>query len=132
MKVKEITVGTARKLGLPGYSSLDVSAFVTVTLENGDIPADAYKRAWDTIEEQVIGRIEAKGLESPVAKEAQNPSDPADWLEHKSPEEQKASIKSAKRLKEMETKLKIDSKAVTTAVAVNTVPSVMPTKRGGD
>ena len=56
-KVKEISVGTSRKIGLPGYSSYDVSAFVTVTLEEGDKPKDAYKRAWDTVDGQVIKHI---------------------------------------------------------------------------
>lgn len=126
MKVKEITVSTARKLGLPGYSSLDVAAAVTVTLEDGDEPTEAYKRAWDTVEGQVVGRIQLKGLESPVAAEAQDKSNPQDWLDHESPEEQKAKINAAKRLKEVE-KLRVtavDSSAV--------IPSVMPTRKGGD
>ena len=121
-KIKELTVGTARKMGLPGYSSFDVSAFVTVSLENGDLPADAYKRAWEIVEKQVIDRIKAKGLESPVAAEAQKPENPNDWLEHQTPEEQKFKIKAAKRLEEVQQKLK----------PVSTIPSIKPSMRGGE
>lgn len=122
MKVTEITVGTGRKLGLPGYSSLDISAFVTVTLEGKEDVQEAYKRAWNTVEEQVIGRIKVKGLESPVAAESQNKEKPTDWLEHDTPEQQRLKISSAKKLTETEEKLK--------AASIDKIPSIMPTRKG--
>lgn len=122
MKVKEISVGTARKLGLPGYSSYDVNAFVTVTLEDGDLPADAYKRAWDTVDEQVVGRIKSKGLESPIAAESQNPDDPADWLNHDTPDQQQKKIESQKKIQEMLKGTKDTLKNI----------SVKPTQKGGE
>jgi hypothetical protein len=127
MKVKEITVGTSRKLGLPGYSSFDVSAFVTVSLGKNDDVQNAYNKAWATVEKQVIDRVEAKGLESPVAAEAQDEKDPADWLEHASPDEQRQKIKATKKLDETESNLKKE--------AANRIPSVFPAsqlKMGGE
>jgi len=131
MKVKEITVSTSRKLGLPGYSSFDVSAFVTVSLEKGDDVQKIYLRAWETVEKQVLSRITDKGLESPVAKEAQDPDDPQDWLEHESPDEQKSKIRSAKKVKEMKEDLKKANKLARDEPKKN-VPSIKPTKGGGD
>ena len=123
MRIKEITVGTSRKLGLPGYSSFDVSAFVTVELEKNDDAKETYKKAWKTIEEQVVSRITLKGLESPIAAEAQNPSDPNDWMNHESPSEQKGKIKSAKILQDMSETLTKENKG--------SIPSVKPHMKGG-
>lgn len=125
-KVKEISVSTSRKLGLPGYSSLDVSALISIELDEDEDVQEAYARAWKTVEDQVVGRIKKKGLESPVVAEAQNEDDPQDWLEHDTPEQQKNKIKANKRLQEAEEGLKKDKKKKTGGI-----PSIKP-RKGGD
>ena len=77
--IKEITVGTSRKIGLPGYSSYDASAFITVALDKKDKLGESYERAWEIVEEQVLGRVEVKGLKSPVASEVGEVDEP-EWL----------------------------------------------------
>ncbi|OGZ32280.1 MAG: hypothetical protein A2V69_01070 [Candidatus Portnoybacteria bacterium RBG_13_40_8] len=79
MKIKELTVGTGRKVGQPGYSSIDVSTFVTVELENGEDSEKVFKKAWDMVEGQVLGKLEEKGIDSPVASEV---PESRRWLDH--------------------------------------------------
>jgi hypothetical protein len=128
MKVKEVTVSTGRKMGLPGYSSFDVTAFVTVTLDEKDILEEVYKKAWSIVEDQVTSRIKSKGLESPVAAEAQNPKDPGDWLEHDTPDIQKSKILAAKQLQMKQERLKMPQ----SDSVVNKIPSIKPRSGGGD
>lgn len=96
MKVKEITVGTSRKIGLPGYSSFDASAFITVALDEKDDVKEAYKKSWETVEIQVLKTVKRKGLQSPVTSEMEEPEEP-EWLKGRSPD----TIPSVKPIKNM-------------------------------
>lgn len=56
-KITQITVRNGKKMGLPGYSSVDYSAEVTVTLEEGEKYSDVIKYAWHVVETEVEKRI---------------------------------------------------------------------------
>ena|SRR3990167_7630616 len=101
-KVKELTVGTSRKIGLPGYSSVDVSAFITIKLSDDDIVAEVYNKAWVTVEKQVLKQIKDKGLNSPVAAEVEYDGPEAEeWLNKESPNEQAVKIEANKRMQQV-------------------------------
>ncbi len=53
IKPKEITVSISKKIGMPNYSSINLMASTTYTVDDGEDLLDAYSRAWNDVKDQI-------------------------------------------------------------------------------
>ncbi len=79
MKVKEISIGKNRKVGLPNYSSVDIHAGITVIIEEGDDIEEVYRDLSDEVQREIDNELKPYGISDEIgeghkSREVQEPS----------------------------------------------------------
>ena len=72
MKLKEITIGKGRKIGLPNYSSVDVHASITVTLDQDEeLTEEKRQILHNTVQREIDHALKPYEIDNEI-KQAQN------------------------------------------------------------
>lgn len=67
MKLKEITIGKGRKIGLPNYSSVDVHASITVTIDkNEKLTDEKRQQLHNTIQREIDFALAPYGIDNEI------------------------------------------------------------------